>query len=97
MPTRKRALIANGVIPHITQLATSRSWNECDTSSDPHIHKTMWAIYFVHKGHATFTVVGETFEAGPGDCITVPPGTTHVYKVAPGEEMELFYLGVATD
>jgi mannose-6-phosphate isomerase-like protein (cupin superfamily) len=98
MPTRKRVLVGNGVIPHITQIATSVSYDECDSSVDPHhVHKTMWEIYFVRSGHAVFTIGGEVHHAGPGSFITVPPDTEHFYKVAAGETMELLYFGVATD
>ncbi len=97
LPTRKRVLLRRGEVPHITQLATSRSWDECDTSHDPHVHPTMWEIYVVRAGRATFTIGGEVHEAGPGSFLAVPPKTTHTYRVAPGEVLELLYFGVATD
>ena len=107
-PTRKRVFVGKGIIPQITQIATSVSYDECDTSSDLHVHKTMWEIYFVRSGRAMFRIGGEKNETGqqvgaevyevePGDFIAVPPNTFHTYKVAPGETIEFFYFGVAID
>lgn len=97
MPTRKRVLLRTGEVPHITQLATSRSWDGCDTAEDPHVHPTMWELYFVRAGRATFTIDGDVHEAEPGSFLAVPPNTTHSYVVAPGDVLELLYLGVAID
>lgn len=97
MPTRKRVLVSSGEIPHITQLATSVSWDECDSGTDPHVHKTMWELYFVRSGHAVFTIDNWEYLAGPGSFLRVPPNTQHSYKVAAGERMELLYFGIATD
>ena len=38
----------------------------------PHLQAT-----FVHSGRFSFTVAGETFEVGPGDCFIVPPDAEH--------------------
>lgn len=40
--------------------------------SHPHTQAT-----FVQSGRFTFTVAGETFEVGPGDCFVVPPNAEH--------------------
>jgi mannose-6-phosphate isomerase-like protein (cupin superfamily) len=57
----------------------------------------MWELYFVRSGHATFTIGDQVHAAGPGSFLAVPPGTSHAYRVSPGEVLELLYLGVATD
>ena len=41
----------------------------------PHIQATL-----VHSGRFSFTVAGETFEVGPGDCFVVPPDAEHGCK-----------------
>ncbi len=41
----------------------------------PHIQAT-----FVQSGRFSFTVAGETFEVGPGDCFVVPPDAEHGCK-----------------
>lgn len=97
LPTRKKVLLPNGIVPHVTQIATSVSWDECDTSKDAHTHKTMYEIYFIRSGHAIFTIGGEAQNVGPGGFVVVPPNTYHAYKVAPGETLKLFYFGIATD
>ncbi len=38
----------------------------------PHIQAT-----FVQSGRFSFTVAGETFEVGPGDCFIVPSNAEH--------------------
>ena len=38
----------------------------------PHVQAT-----FVQSGHFAFTVAGETFEVGPGDCFVVPSNAEH--------------------
>lgn len=38
----------------------------------PHVQAT-----FVQSGRFAFTVAGETFEVGPGDCFVVPPNAEH--------------------
>lgn len=97
LPTRKKVLVPSGVISHVTQIATSVSWDECDTSTTPHVHPTMYEIYFVRAGHATFTIGGEARLMGPGSLIVVPPHTSHSYRVAPNERLKLFYFGIATN
>ena len=44
----------------------------------PHVHQKTAESFFVLDGSFTFTISGQTFEAGPGDYILVPPGTKHV-------------------
>jgi quercetin dioxygenase-like cupin family protein len=42
------------------------------THHHPHIQATL-----VQSGRFSFTVAGETFEVGPGDCFIVPPNAEH--------------------
>ncbi|MFH0890883.1 MAG: cupin domain-containing protein [Candidatus Liptonbacteria bacterium] len=101
MPTRKLVLVQKGEIPHITQIAVSRSYDGCDTSRHPHVHKTMWEIYYIVSGSAEFRIGSpsgeQVCEAHPGDLIAVPPDTLHFYRVPEGVELRLLYFGVATD
>lgn len=96
MKTKKRVLLKSGEVPHLMQFATSVSWDGCNTAIDPHVHGTMYEIYFIRGGHATFTIGGETFIGGPGDLIVVPPKMSHSYVVADGEVLDLAYFGIAT-
>lgn len=96
IPTKKKVFLPTGTVPHLTQVATSISEGGCDTAKAPHVHPTMWEIYLVRKGRATFTVSGESRDCGPGDFIAVPPGAQHDYRVPEGETLDLFYFGVAT-
>jgi mannose-6-phosphate isomerase-like protein (cupin superfamily) len=97
VPSRKKVYVGKGVVPHVTQMATSISEGGCDTSIDPHVHPTMWEIYLILKGRAVFSIAGERHEAVAGDLVAVPPGETHSYRVPDGEPLDLFYFGVATD
>ena len=97
VPVRKKVFVPRGVIPHIMQLATSVSIGPCDLSVDLHTHNTMWEIWFVLEGHATFHIGDETHPVGPGDLVAAPPNTFHPYRVETDEVLKLFYMGVATD
>ena len=97
LPILKRVMVGSGVIDHITQIATSESIGPCDTLDPNHTHPTMWEIYVLLRGHATFTVGGKIYNANEGDTVVVPPKTTHSYRVADSEVLELLYFGVATD
>ncbi len=52
----------------------------------PHIQATL-----VQSGRFSFTVAGETFEVGPGDCFIVPPNAEHGCQcLEPGRLIDSF-------
>ena len=46
-----------------------------------HIHPTHPESFYVLEGEYTFYRGGEIIEAKAGDCVSIPPGTPHRYKV----------------
>ncbi|MEO9574904.1 MAG: cupin domain-containing protein [Lentilitoribacter sp.] len=45
-----------------------------------HIHHAATEIFVVRSGRLLFEADGVQFEAGPGDTVTIPPGTVHAFK-----------------
>ena len=50
----------------------------------PHVHRLGSESFYVVSGRFTFTVGGESIEAGPGDFVLVPPDTEHTMGGASG-------------
>jgi mannose-6-phosphate isomerase-like protein (cupin superfamily) len=53
-------------------------WPRPGRRAPAHVHPEMEERYEVLEGAAAFRVGTEELTAGPGDVVTVPPGTTHV-------------------
>lgn len=96
-PTRhgnpKHVLAREGVIPGVTQVAVG-VFEEC-IETELHSHPTMFEIYFVLEGRATYTIGPAAHEVGPGDFFVVPPATAHNQKVTAAPH-RIFYWGLAT-
>ena len=91
--TPKAVILRGGVLPNVTQVAVA-TLHETDVM-EPHRHATMYEIYYVLTGEATYYVAGETHQVGPGDFLVVPPGAEHFQKVTKGPH-QIFYWGIAT-
>jgi quercetin dioxygenase-like cupin family protein len=96
-PTRhgniKHVLARGGVLPNVTQVAVGVFAELCET--DLHSHPTMYEIYFVLEGGATYTIGERCYEVSAGDFIVVPPGVVHKQKVTKAPH-RIFYWGIAT-
>jgi quercetin dioxygenase-like cupin family protein len=90
----KQVLLGNGVLPGVTQVAVG-SFTEC-TETELHSHPTMYEVYFVLAGEATYRIGEAEFAVGPGDFFFVPPGIVHNQKVTAAPH-QIFYWGIATD
>src|SRR5689334_19726156 len=53
-------------------------WPRPGQRAPAHVHPEMEERYEVLEGTAAFRVGDEERTAGPGDVVTVPPGTTHL-------------------
>lgn len=84
-------------IPHVMQVATSRTVGPSDSRDPNHLHKTMWECYYITSGTARFYVGDEEFDVDPGDYIRVPPNTPHGHVVPEGVVLRMFYFSIATD
>ena len=90
--TPKQVLLAGGVIPDVTQVAVA-TFPEC-VETDLHSHPTMYEIYFVLEGRATYTIGDDIVEVAPGTFLVVPPGVQHNQRVTEAPH-RVFYWGVA--
>jgi mannose-6-phosphate isomerase-like protein (cupin superfamily) len=71
------------------KLFVKASWEEMDLleydagpgyeGAGPHFHKRHVDSFYVLEGELEFTVDGETLRAGPGTCVSVPPGVVHAF------------------
>jgi quercetin dioxygenase-like cupin family protein len=97
-PTRhgqiKHVLMRGGELPNVTQVAVGVFPELCET--DRHSHPTMYEIYFVLEGAATYKIGDEIYDVSPGDFVVVPPGVIHNQKVTKAPH-RIFYWGIATD
>jgi quercetin dioxygenase-like cupin family protein len=89
----KQVLARNGVLPGVTQVAVG-TFPEC-IETDLHSHPTMYEVYFVLEGRATYRIGDATYDVGPGDFFIVEPGVTHNQKVTSAPH-RIFYWGLAT-
>lgn len=93
------------IIPSVMQLAEAVETGPLDSRNyDPpegHRHKTGVEWYIIQNGWATFGIGNpgeeDIFEAGPGDCIVVPPDTPHWHTVPDGVTLRITYGLNATD
>ena len=90
--TPKAVILRGGVLPNVTQVAVA-TLRESDVI-EPHRHPTMYEIYYVLEGEATYHVAGEPQHVAPGDFLVVPPGAEHFQQVTKGPH-RVFYWGIS--
>jgi quercetin dioxygenase-like cupin family protein len=90
----KRVIARGGVLPHVTQIAEAL-FDEPFVVA-PHEHPTMYEVFYVLEGTATYTVGAQVHEAGPGDLVIVPPATRHSIRVTTPPH-RIFYWGLAVE
>jgi mannose-6-phosphate isomerase-like protein (cupin superfamily) len=90
----KQVLLRNGALPGVTQVAVA-TFPEC-VETELHSHPSMYEVYFVLDGRATYRIGAGEFEVGPGDFFFVPPGVTHNQRVTSAPH-RIFYWGIATE
>jgi quercetin dioxygenase-like cupin family protein len=88
----KRVILHGGVLPQVTQVAEGSF--EAPFEVATHVHPTMYEIFYVLEGSATYVVGDERHEAGPGDLVIVPPATPHSVRVT-APPHRIFYWGLA--
>ena len=81
-----------GVLPNVTQVAVGSFPAPVET--DLHSHPTMYEIYFVLEGEATYIIGDSKFDVRPGDFFFVPPGVQHNQKVTLAPH-KIFYFGMS--
>jgi len=90
--TPKQVFLRKGTIPGVTQVATATF--EAGVEIEPHVHPTMFEIYYILAGRAVYHVGDADHKAEPGDFVVVPPGTRHYQTVTEGPH-RIFYWGIA--
>jgi len=61
-----------------------------------HAHREHDEVFIVTRGKMRFTSGTDSFDAGAGSCVTVPPGTPHTFS-NPFDEPARFILTVTPD
>ena len=59
-------------------LELETTWTKKGMRTPEHVHPEMEERFEVLSGEARLQIAGEERSAGPGDVVTVPPGTPHV-------------------
>ena len=90
----KEVLIGRGILPNITQIAVSVL--ETGQATELHSHPTMYEIYFVLEGEATYFIDDREYEVASGDLLIVSPGALHRQTVTRGPH-RIMYWGLETE
>jgi len=54
----------------------------------------MTEVVFIARGEGRVIVDGHAHPVGPGVCLRIDPGETHVVEAGPAGSLELLYFGV---
>jgi quercetin dioxygenase-like cupin family protein len=74
---------------HGELLVLELAWPRPGQRAPAHVHPEMEERYEVLSGTAAFRIGGHEQTAGPGEVVTVPPGTTHLAWNPTDEEVRL--------
>lgn len=89
---KKKVLIANGEVPHLTQF--SRVTFKVGQIASSHKHEDMYEIFSVESGIGKVVIDGKTIELAPGVCVTVEPGEEHEITNTGSEDLLITILGI---
>jgi mannose-6-phosphate isomerase-like protein (cupin superfamily) len=89
---KKRVLLGNGEIPHITQYAQA-TFMPGQTGS-PHAHPDMWEVYLCASGRGTIKVQNRSLSLSPGTFVVVEPGEIHAVENNGRAPLVLNYFGL---
>lgn len=90
----KRVLLAAGMVPAITQLATTSIAPR--TATHRHSHRDMAEVFVVLDGKARAQIGDRDLSLDPGDCLVVEPGEMHMLVNIGAVDLRLLYFGVRT-
>lgn len=82
------------MIPGITQVAISTFTKTVSLERQAHAHPTMWELYYVLEGEATYNIGNKKYKIHRGDFLIVPPDTRHFQKVTKAPH-KILYWGLA--
>lgn len=89
---RKKVLIANGEIPHITQL--SRVILKPGQIAAIHKHSDMYEIFNIESGKGKILVDNNEFKLTVGVCIIVEPGEEHEVQNTDQDDLTITITGI---
>lgn len=92
---KKKVILENGYIPKLTTFGQATF--QPNQRVDEHKHDTMYEVFFIQKGNATFVVNGKEITVGEGDTITIEPGELHSQENPFSAPVVWLYFGIATD
>ncbi len=72
---KKKILIANGQIPHLTQF--SRVIFQAGQIAGSHTHQDMYEIFNTERGTGEIKIDNHKYNLTEGTCVTVEPGEAH--------------------
>lgn len=90
----KEVIIRGGILPSVTQVAIA-TFNEI-LETELHKHPTMYEVYYILAGRATYTVGNKDYEVRPGDFMFVPPDVLHKQRITEVPH-KILYWGIAVD
>ncbi|HEX6939900.1 MAG TPA: cupin domain-containing protein [Longimicrobiales bacterium] len=90
---RKRVMIRNGRVPHVTTFAQSRF--RPGQAATTHAHPDMYEIFLVESGTGVVRIDGREFPLEPGVCVVIEPGERHDMANTGTEDLVLTYFGIA--
>lgn len=91
---KKRVLVANGEIPHITNF--SRAVFPPGEVAPLHNHSDMTEVFYIEAGSAVIDVDGELIDLPQGSCITIASNEQHELKNNSPLPLTVLYFGVQT-
>lgn len=89
----KEVILGSGILVNTTQVAVATL--QTGESTELHRHPTMFEVYFVLRGEATYVVGDAEWQVSPGDLVIVPADTLHRLSVTRGPH-EILYWGLET-
>lgn len=89
---KKKLLIANGVIPHLTGFSQAVIPQNGTVTS--HHHEDMTEVFFVSGGEGIVTVNAIQYPLTEGTCIVVEPKEEHSLKNTGSNNLILTYFGL---
>jgi mannose-6-phosphate isomerase-like protein (cupin superfamily) len=94
---------ANEVIVKITGADTNNTFEVVEENCKPgfqsrlHYHIKAYETFYVFDGSADFQVGADTFHAGKGSCVHIPPGVPHQVTSKDGVRMLMIYSPAGTE
>lgn len=92
---KKQTFIGNEMIPKLMMFG--KAIFKPGQKVGEHTHATMFEVYYILSGKASFTVNQEENIVEKDSCIVIEPGELHYQSNPFQEDVEWIYFGVATD